>query len=80
MNEYQIQNPILKALSALILSVFGSWSEAAAFVATVYTILLLLEWIVKKVLLFRSCIKNKPLEDDSENETDEFFLGWAFFE
>lgn len=47
MNDH-VQFPMFKLISAWIVALFGSWGEAAAFVATIYSLALLAEWVFKK--------------------------------
>lgn len=47
MND-QVQFPVLKLATAWIFATFGSWGEAAAFLAAIYSLALLSEWVFKK--------------------------------
>lgn len=47
MND-QVQFPLLKLATAWVITIFGSWGEAAAFLAAVYSLVLIGEWMFKK--------------------------------
>lgn len=47
MND-QVQFPMFKLITAWIVAMFGSWGEAAAFCAAMYSLALLSEWALKK--------------------------------
>lgn len=56
MND-QVQFPLFKLLTAWVLALFGSWGEAAAFLAALYSLALLLEWLIKKSIAVRVWIR-----------------------
>lgn len=51
------QFPFLKIISAWILAAFGSWGEAAGFLASVYSMVLIGEWLITKVIAVYEWIK-----------------------
>ena len=48
--QTEISSPMLKIISAWALIGITSWADFAAFLGAVYTSLLILEWLWKKVL------------------------------
>lgn len=46
--NYQVQFPVFKLITAWIVAAFGSWAEAAAFLAAMYSMAILSEWGFKK--------------------------------
>lgn len=53
-----VDAPVVKATTAMVAS-FGlaSWSDLAAFLAAVYSLLLIVEWVWKKFL--RACLERR---------------------
>lgn len=49
-SDTTISHPIAKAVSLWALVGISSWTEAAAFAGFVYSMLLITEWVWKKVL------------------------------
>jgi hypothetical protein len=49
MNSQQIENQTAKIVSAWALIGITSWAEAASFAAFLYSALLILEWLWKRV-------------------------------
>lgn len=49
MNQDDIQNQVFKVGSLWAAVGIGSWTDAAAFLAAVYSLILLLEWAWKRI-------------------------------
>uniref|UniRef100_A0AB39ABM9 Holin n=1 Tax=Pectobacterium phage Koroua TaxID=3158138 RepID=A0AB39ABM9_9CAUD len=65
MND-QIQNPVAKAAFAGILAYFGSWAELAAFLAAMYSLFLIGEFIFKKGITIYNWRKNRKATNNVE--------------
>jgi hypothetical protein len=67
-----IHNPAIKAASAIAAAGFAglTWNEIAAILAAFYTLLLICEWVWKRVIkpmaLTRGWIKPKLITEDTE--------------
>jgi hypothetical protein len=57
MNSQQVENQAAKIVSAWALIGITSWAEAASFAAFLYSALLILEWLWKR--LFRPLAVNR---------------------
>lgn len=58
MND-QVQFPVLKLVTAWIVAAFGSWGEAAAFLAAMYSLALIGEWVFKKSVSIYTWFKKR---------------------
>ncbi len=71
-DQTQIANPAVKATSAIAAAGFAglTWNEIAAILAALYTLLLICEWVWKRVIkptaLTRGWIKPRLITEDTE--------------
>lgn len=68
----EIHSPLLKVASAWALIGVTSWADAAAFLGAVYSALLILEWLWKKIFrplaVDAGWIKTTPAAADADAE------------